>query len=81
MGHEVYVAGEPVEGDRPPDILARLIFDHGGIERIHVNGSVVTVTPERGADTSGLKKMIEDLYTYYRPGVHVPTAEEFMTEA
>ena len=71
-GHETYVPTRRVEGDRPPDVLARRLFELGGIERVHVNGSVVTVTPERGAHLDGVKEIIEDLYTYYRPGVEVP---------
>jgi len=74
-GHEQYVAGDLVDGVRPPDELARRLFARGGIERVHINSSVVTVMPERGSDTAGIKEIIEDLYTYYRPGVEVPTPE------
>lgn len=72
MGHEVYRAGDLVDGVRPPDELARRLFERGNIESIHMNGSVVTVNPESGMSTAGIKEIIEDLYTYYRPGVEVP---------
>ncbi len=77
MGHERYLAGNPVEGDRPPDELARRLFERGGIDGIHINSNVITVDLARGADTAGLTEIISDLYTYYRPGVRVPTPEDF----
>lgn len=72
-GHERYVAGQEVVGNRPPDVLARRLFERGGIDGIHVNGSVVTVDPTKGVSTEGIREIIEDLYTYYRPGVEVPS--------
>lgn len=77
-GHEIYRAATPVEGTRPPDELARRFFARGGIETVAINGNVVTVDLEKGGNAEGLKEIIEDLYTYYRPGVEVPTfvAEE-----
>ncbi|MEZ5322419.1 MAG: hypothetical protein R2698_10165 [Microthrixaceae bacterium] len=71
-GHERYLPGTPIIGDRPPDVLARRLFERGGIDSIHVNGSVVTIDPAKGSSTDGIKEIIEDLYTYYRPGVEVP---------
>jgi len=77
MSHERYVPGRPVEGNRPPDVVARRLFERGGVASVHVNGNVITVQLESGgsgpADTQGLREIIEDLYTYYRPGVEVPT--------
>lgn len=77
MAHERYLAGEPVEDDRPPDVLARRLFERGGIDGIHINSNVITVHLARGADSDGIAGIIEDLYTYYRPGVRVPTPEDF----
>lgn len=71
-GHEVYRVGTVIEGPRPSDELARRLFARGGIEVVHIHGSVVTVTPERGATTEGLREIIHDLYTYYTPGVEPP---------
>ncbi len=79
-GHERYVAGEPVLGDRPPDLVARRLFDRGGIDGVHVNSNVITVELSRGSDSEGIAEIIGDLYTYYRPGVPVPTPEDFATE-
>jgi hypothetical protein len=81
MSHERYVAGRPVEGNRPPDVVARRLFERGGVAAVHVNGNVITVQLESGnSGDSGdasliddMRGIIEDLYTYYRPGVEVPT--------
>lgn len=81
MGHERYTAGDPIYGNRPPDELARRLFDTKKVDEVHVYGQAVTVKLFAGADTDGLRHIIENLYTYYRPGVEVPTPESFATEA
>jgi hypothetical protein len=73
MGHERYTPDHPVEGNRPADVLARRLFERGGVASVHVNGSVITIRLSTG-DTSGIVDLIQNLYTYYRPGVEVPTA-------
>ncbi len=77
MGHERYLAGQVIEGNRPPDELARRLFAHGGIEGIHINSNVITVNLEKGASTAGLAEVIGSLHTYYTPGVPVPTPADF----
>lgn len=77
MGHERYLAGQVVEGDRPPDELARRLFERGGIEGIHINSNVITLDLAKGANSDGIVEIIGDLYTYYRPGVAVPTPADF----
>ena len=77
MGHERYLANQTIEGDRPPDELARRLFARGGIEGIHINSNLITVTLERGADTEGLLEIIGSLYTFYGEGVAVPTHADF----
>jgi hypothetical protein len=67
MGHERYSADRPVEGQRPPDVLARRLFERGGVAAVHVNSNIITVQLDTD-DASGIKKIIEDLYIYYRPG-------------
>jgi hypothetical protein len=81
MGHERYVVSDPVEGHRPPDELARRLFERGGIQGIHINSNVITVDLAAGADTAGITEIIGDLYTYYRPGVRVPSPEDFAAPA
>ena len=70
-GHERYVPGDDIFGERPPDVLARRLLERGGIDSVHINGSVVTLDIAKGGDTDGIKEIIEDLYTYYLPGVEV----------
>jgi hypothetical protein len=72
-GHETYRADDVIVGDRPADVLARRLFAHGGVDAVSINSSVVTVDVAKGGETAGIKEIIEDLYTYYRPGVEVPS--------
>ena len=55
------------------DDVARLLFERGGIDAVHINSNVITVTLGDGATTAGLKEIIEGMYTFYRPGVAVPS--------
>lgn len=79
MGHEYYDTADDAVTDRPPDELARRLFARGGIDNVHINSNVITLAMEPGAHTGGLLALIEELFTYYRPGVEVPTIESFET--
>ncbi|MHB8670964.1 MAG: hypothetical protein ACYDAD_10490 [Acidimicrobiales bacterium] len=72
MGHESYRAPAEVEGHRPADELARRIFDHGGVDAVHVYSNIVTVDLSKGHTSDGLLKLLQDLFIYYRPGVVPP---------
>lgn len=72
-GHERYRPGDVIVGNRPPDVLARRLLERGGIDGVHINGSVVSVDVAKGHSSEGLKEIIESLYTYYVPGVEVPS--------
>lgn len=80
MGHERYRADRPVEGDRPPDELARRLFERGGIDAVHIYANVITVDLDEHRVADGIREIIEDLYLYYRPGVEVPTLEGAVAE-
>lgn len=69
MGHEHYEKGAEIAGDRPPDVLARRIFEGGGVEHVHIYSNVVTIKLEPGASRSDLRDIIEKLYIHYLPGV------------
>ncbi len=69
MQHERYEAGQDIAGHRPPDELARRLFDHGGVNWVHVNSNVITIDLADGHDSTGLREIIEGLFTYYREGV------------
>jgi hypothetical protein len=77
MGHERYTAGQPIHRHRPADRLASLLLGTGRAEEVHVYGQSVTVKLLPGCNAEGFKALIEDLYTYYRPGVEVPDPETF----
>jgi hypothetical protein len=74
-GHEIYRDGDTIIGDRPADVLARRLFEHGGIDTVSINSSIVTVDLAKGGTADGLKEIVENLYTYYLPGVEVPSFE------
>ncbi len=76
MGHERYVKGEPIHLDRPADQIARTLFETGKVDEVHVYSQTVTVKLS-GSDSAGIQEALEELYTFYRPGVEVPTPESF----
>jgi hypothetical protein len=68
MGHELYRSLEDILWERPVDVIARRLFERGGIVSVHVNGSVITVQLAQGASHVGIKEIIESLYTFYSEG-------------
>ncbi len=77
MGHERYHAGEEIAGDRPCDELARRIFAAGGVDSVHIYTSMVTVELASSAEND-IAAVIRELYTYYVPGVEIPSDEELV---
>jgi hypothetical protein len=75
MGIERYPSRESVIGERPPDLLARTLFDHGGVRSVTVNSNMITVQLDEGGSTAGMKELIEELFLYYREGVEVVVPE------
>ena len=69
MGHERYASRDSATGVRPVDELARRLFDHGGVDGVHVYSNVVTIDLAAGASADGLQQVIEDLFLYYAEGV------------
>jgi hypothetical protein len=67
-GHDRYVAGQVIDDVRPTDELARRIFARGGINAVHINGSVITVDLEKGYDAAGIADIVRGLYTFYLDG-------------
>ncbi|HVE93575.1 MAG TPA: hypothetical protein VNB24_01550 [Acidimicrobiales bacterium] len=68
-GHERYETSPDPLLDKPADRLARLLFETGRVENVHVFGNEVTVTLAPGATTEGLAEHIHDLFIHYREGV------------
>jgi hypothetical protein len=75
MDPERYRSGTEVEGDRPPDELARRLLAHPGVEAVHIYSNVITVDLGRGVRPEGLAEEIESLFTYYREGVPVEVVD------
>ena len=69
MAHERYHSLDETVGDRPPDRIARALFEHGGVAAVHVHGNIVTVELASGGSTAGMAPLIEDLFIHYKPGV------------
>lgn len=69
MGHERYRSAADAAGDRPPDVLARRLFEHGGIDAVHIYSNIITVDLSKGATDSGLADVIRDLFIHYTEGV------------
>lgn len=70
MDHEVYLADTTVTGDRPVDECARRLLAHGGVDRVSINSSVVTVELSKGSDGTGLKEVLENLFRFYPDDDH-----------
>jgi hypothetical protein len=73
MGHERYVAPPDPLLRRPVDELARRLFTHGGVNAVHINGSMVTITVEAGYTGEGLGDVIRSLFIHYGTGASEAT--------
>jgi hypothetical protein len=79
MGHERYKPGTEIEGDRPPDELARRLFAHGGVDGVHIYDNMITVDLSKGATGAGLIDVIRELFLFYREP-SAPTQESRVDE-
>lgn len=69
MGHERYAGAADVEGDRPPDVLARRLFEHSGVKSVYIYGNIVQVDLASGANAGEIEEIVRELYRHYTPGV------------
>lgn len=65
MGHERYDGAPDELLRRPVDELARRLFAAGGVRRVHINGSIVTVTLAGGSRGDGLADVVRHLFLHY----------------
>lgn len=65
MGHERYGSPADIVRNRPVDEIARRLFEHGGVEGIHVNSSVITVHLAGGSRGEGMLEVIANLFKFY----------------
>ena len=69
MGHDRYESAPGPLRLRSVDELARRLFAAGGVEKIHINGSVVTVTLGGGQTSAGLGDVVRNLFLHYGDAV------------
>jgi hypothetical protein len=65
MDHERYAAPPGELAQRPVDELARRLFAAGGVEQVHIHGSIVTVTLAGGRTGEGLADVVRHLFLHY----------------
>jgi hypothetical protein len=79
MGHERYTEPPSDLRRKAGDELARRLFAAGGVESVHINGSVVTVTLAGGRRGEGLADVVRQLFRHYpdepAPPASPPTDE------
>ena len=81
MGHEHYRTVDDATGSGSGPILARRLLETGEVEAVHVYSNIITVDLRKGFTGESLEPIIEDLYTYYRPGFVPPPLEMPAEEA
>jgi hypothetical protein len=69
MGHERYRSAADAAGVRPPDELARRLFEAGGVRSVHIYSNVIDVEVDDPAKAGEYEQLIRDLYIHYKPGV------------
>lgn len=69
MGHERYRSAADAVGERPPDVLARRLFEHGGIDSVHIYSNIITVDLSKGEKGTDLGDVIRGLFIHYTEGV------------
>lgn len=66
MGHRSFDGHDDVSSDTDPaDVLATRLFERGGIDHVHINGSVVTIDVSKGHNTEGITDIIVSMFTHY----------------
>lgn len=83
-GHERYTAPPSELLDRPVDELARRLFAAGGVNSVHIHGSMVTVGLGGGRTGAGLGDIVRSLFLHYdapstAPAVAPPTDQGSLT--
>jgi len=77
MGHVRYTADDTITETDPAADLAKRIFAAGGVEAVHIYSSMVTCELA-SSDPGDLEAAITGLYTFYLPGVEIPSDEELV---
>ena len=69
MAHHRYTSPPDDTRQRPPDNLARKLFERDGVTTVHIYSNEIEVTFSPGSDTKGVPELIQELYIHYREGV------------
>lgn len=69
MAHHRYSRPPEDFQNRPPDALARRLFERPGVKSVHIYSNVIEVEFGTGARVEGMVDLIKDLYIHYREGV------------
>ena len=77
MGHERYSPDEEILGDKTSDELARRLLAIDGVSGIHMYSNILTIELDERSP-GGMEEAIRELYTYYVPGVEIPSDEELI---
>lgn len=80
MGHVRYKRGDTIEADDPAARLAARLLEADGVVGVHIYSSMVTCQLDETA-VEGLEDTIRSLYTYYLPGVEIPSDEDLVAQA
>ncbi len=79
MGHVRYESGDEITATDPAATLAARVFaSSSAVNSVHVFGSMVTVQLDSTDSLDHFGEVIKGLYTYYLPGVEIPSDEELM---
>lgn len=70
-GHDIYRSLDDTTRPVPSATFARLLFERGDVELVHINGNVITVHLAQGGTSAGIRQLIEDAYIFYKEGVEV----------
>jgi hypothetical protein len=69
MGHERYRSEADIISDRPSDLVAKVLLEHGDAAGIHIHGNQITVELRPGGSPAGMAELIGDVFIHYKPGV------------
>lgn len=81
MGHESFKALSDATGNRPVDVMARLLLDSGKVDAVHIYNNIVNVDVRKGYDDTGLDGLIANMYQYWTPGKEIPSFDAPADEA
>ncbi|HQV57135.1 MAG TPA: hypothetical protein PKV27_03915 [Ilumatobacteraceae bacterium] len=81
MGHESFSSLGDATGNRPVDVMARLLLDSGKVDAVHIYNNIVNVDVRKGYDDTGLDGLIANMYQYWTPGREIPSFDAPADEA